>query len=383
MADSSTTVQKVSAEALGTFVLVFIGCGTAIFSGGDYVAIGLAFGLTVLAGAYAFGRISGAHFNPAISVGAALGGRMAWRQVPVYVGSQLAGAVVAGLALFILVQGIDGYDVGDSRAGPEQLRRRRHRLRVVGGTPGRDHPDRDLRLRDPRRHRRPQRAPGPGAGRDRPDPHDDPLRVDQPHRHLGQPGSLHRRRDLRRRRRDHPALAVHRRAVGRRVRSRDSPTRCSSATAPTRWPARGCSFARPAPAAVPGYGAPDQYQQEWNQQQTAQDQAAWEQEPIIQDGWQWDHAAQEWKPLEQWQAPAPPVQAAPVEPTPAPAPAPRRPQHRRRPSRLRRSPFLRSPLPRFSSRRSRTRARRPPSSARRSESAASSKPLGGLCSSAM
>ncbi len=56
---------------------------------------------------------------------------------------------------------------------------------------------------------------------------------------------------------------------------------------------------------MPGYGAPDQYQQEWNQQQTAQDQAAWEQEPIIQDGWQWDHAAQEWKPLEQWQRGAP------------------------------------------------------------------------------
>ena len=76
MADSSTTVQKISAEALGTFILVFIGCGTAIFSGGDYVAIGLAFGLTVLAGAYAFGRITGAHFNPAVSVGAALSGRM-------------------------------------------------------------------------------------------------------------------------------------------------------------------------------------------------------------------------------------------------------------------------------------------------------------------
>ena len=114
MADTSTTVQKISAEALGTFVLVFIGCGTAIFSGGDYVAIGLAFGLTVLAGAYAFGRISGAHFNPAVSVGAALGGRMAWRQVPTYVGAQLGGAIVAGLALFILVQGIDGYDVSES-----------------------------------------------------------------------------------------------------------------------------------------------------------------------------------------------------------------------------------------------------------------------------
>src|SRR3954453_11955472 len=114
MADTSTTVQKVAAEALGTFVLGFIGCNAAIPTGADVPATGLAFGLTVLAGAYAFGRISGAHFNPAISVGAALGGRMAWRQVPVYVGSQLAGAVVAGLALFILVQGIESYDVGDS-----------------------------------------------------------------------------------------------------------------------------------------------------------------------------------------------------------------------------------------------------------------------------
>ena len=77
--------------------------------------------------------------------------------------------------------------------------------------------------------------------------------------------------------------------------------------------------------AVPGYGAPDQYQQEWNQQQTAQDQAAWEQEPIVQDGWQWDHAAQEWKPLEQWQAQQPPAQqagrAAPPAAGPEPTPA--------------------------------------------------------------
>src|SRR3954454_21321697 len=117
MADTSTTVQKVAAEALGTFVLVFIGCGTAIFSGGDYVAIGLAFGLTVLAGAYAFGRVSGAHFNPAVSVGAALGGRVAWKQVPVYVGAQLSGAIVAGLSLFVIVHADDGYDVGVSGLG--------------------------------------------------------------------------------------------------------------------------------------------------------------------------------------------------------------------------------------------------------------------------
>src|ERR1700709_1224171 len=60
MAETSTTTQQIAAEAIGTFALVFIGVGTAIASHGDYVAIGLAFGLTVLAGAYSFGRISGA-----------------------------------------------------------------------------------------------------------------------------------------------------------------------------------------------------------------------------------------------------------------------------------------------------------------------------------
>ena len=84
-------------------------------------------------------------------------------------------------------------------------------------------------------------------------------------------------------------------------------------------PGSGLVFnrAQAAAAAVPGYGAPDQFQQEWNQQtateRAATEQAAWEQEPIIQDGWQWDHAAQEWKPLEQWQ-PAPPAEPAATEP---------------------------------------------------------------------
>src|SRR3954471_21872043 len=115
MADTSTTVQKVAAEALGTFVLVFFGCGSVVFAanagaGFDIVAVGLTFGLAVMLMAYAVGRISGAHFNPAVSVGAAIGGRMSWRQVPLYVGSQLAGAIAAGLALFVLMHGFDGYD---------------------------------------------------------------------------------------------------------------------------------------------------------------------------------------------------------------------------------------------------------------------------------
>ena len=64
-----TTVHKITAEAIGTFVLVFFGCGTALMSGGNYVAIGFAFGLTVLVMAYAVGRVSGGHFNPAVTVG--------------------------------------------------------------------------------------------------------------------------------------------------------------------------------------------------------------------------------------------------------------------------------------------------------------------------
>ena len=64
-------------------------------SGGDYVATGLAFGLTVLVMAYAVGRISGGHFNPAVTIGAAIGGRLSWLQVAVYIGAQLAGAIAA------------------------------------------------------------------------------------------------------------------------------------------------------------------------------------------------------------------------------------------------------------------------------------------------
>ncbi len=111
-----TTVQKVAAEVIGTFVLVFFGCGTALMSGGDYVAIGLAFGLTVLVMAYAVGRISGGHFNPAVTIGAVLGGRLPWSQSGVYIGSQIVGAIGAGLSLFILMQGFEGFDADGNMA---------------------------------------------------------------------------------------------------------------------------------------------------------------------------------------------------------------------------------------------------------------------------
>jgi aquaporin Z len=121
MPESSTTVQQASAEVLGTFVLVFFGCGTVLmttqFEGGtNYVATALAFGLTVLVMAYALGRVSGAHFNPAITLGAAVGGRIAWRQVPVYIGAQLVGALTAGLFLFTLMHGFPGFDATGNMA---------------------------------------------------------------------------------------------------------------------------------------------------------------------------------------------------------------------------------------------------------------------------
>ena len=103
--DTPTTGQKFAAEVLGTFVLVFFGVGAAVMSGGDYVATGLSFGLTVVVMAYAVGRVSGGHFNPAVTVGAALGGRLPWSATPIYVGAQLVGALLAGAVLFGLLHG--------------------------------------------------------------------------------------------------------------------------------------------------------------------------------------------------------------------------------------------------------------------------------------
>ena len=141
MSDASTTLQKGAAEFVGIFVLVFFGCGTAVMSGGNYVATGLAFGLAVLVMAYAVGRITGGHFNPAVTIGAVLGGRLPWSQVGVYIGAQLVGAIAAGLSLFILLQGLRGLR-RRGQHGSERLRRReRQRVCLVGGVPARDPDD--------------------------------------------------------------------------------------------------------------------------------------------------------------------------------------------------------------------------------------------------
>ena len=111
---SPTLVQKLGAEAIGTFVLVLIGCGVAVTTDGDVVATGLAFGLTITFMVYALGRISGGHFNPAVSVGAAIGGRVSWRDAGAFIAAQFVGAILGGLVLMILALGIDGFEAFDS-----------------------------------------------------------------------------------------------------------------------------------------------------------------------------------------------------------------------------------------------------------------------------
>jgi MIP family channel proteins len=111
-------LRKMAAEAIGTFILVLAGTGAAII-GGNY-ALGFGFGL--IAVVYAIGHVSGAHVNPAISLGLAVTGRFPMAQVPYYVGSQIVGAVLASLFLR-LVNGnlnslgatsvVDGYSVFD------------------------------------------------------------------------------------------------------------------------------------------------------------------------------------------------------------------------------------------------------------------------------
>jgi len=98
------TSQKFFAEAIGTFVLVLGGCGTAIFAGGNvgFLGVSLAFGLTIVAAAYGIGHISGAHLNPAVSLGIWASGRMPGKDLVPYICAQIVGAIVAATVLFVI-----------------------------------------------------------------------------------------------------------------------------------------------------------------------------------------------------------------------------------------------------------------------------------------
>ena len=111
--------QKLVAEFIGTFMLVFVGCGAIVAdatTGGvlGHVGVSLAFGLVVMVMIYATGHISGAHFNPAVTLAFAVVGRFSWRQVPGYVLSQVAAALAAAGVLSLVFA--DGGTLGSTSA---------------------------------------------------------------------------------------------------------------------------------------------------------------------------------------------------------------------------------------------------------------------------
>lgn len=120
-------LKKLVAEFLGTFWLVLGGCGSAVLAakfGGDanplgigFVGVSLAFGLTVLTGAYAFGHISGGHFNPAVSFGLWAGGRFTARELVPYIIAQVLGGILAAFILLQIAQGHAGFAIDPNAAG--------------------------------------------------------------------------------------------------------------------------------------------------------------------------------------------------------------------------------------------------------------------------
>ena len=114
-----TMFHRLSAEFIGTLWLVLGGCGSAVFAAkfmsGDtslgigFLGVSLAFGLTVLTGVYAFGTISGGHFNPAVTLGAAFARRVEWKALPGYWIAQVVGGLVGALLIYLIASGQDGW----------------------------------------------------------------------------------------------------------------------------------------------------------------------------------------------------------------------------------------------------------------------------------
>ncbi|MBZ5499004.1 MAG: aquaporin Z [Acidobacteriia bacterium] len=110
--------RKATAEFIGTFWLVFGGCGSAVLAaafpqlGIGFLGVALAFGLTVLTMAFAIGHISGCHLNPAVSVGLAVGKRFPARELPAYIIAQVLGAIVAAAVLYVIASGKTGFNIG-------------------------------------------------------------------------------------------------------------------------------------------------------------------------------------------------------------------------------------------------------------------------------
>ncbi|HEX6569004.1 MAG TPA: aquaporin Z [Acidimicrobiales bacterium] len=116
--------RKAIAEVLGTLWLVLGGCGSAVLAGiffvGDtstgigFLGVSFAFGLTVVTGAYAFGHISGGHFNPAITLGVLAARRIEAREAGVFIVAQVVGAIIGAAVIVVIANGVDGFSVSES-----------------------------------------------------------------------------------------------------------------------------------------------------------------------------------------------------------------------------------------------------------------------------
>jgi aquaporin Z len=119
----TNTFSKFSAELFGTLVLVLMGCGSAVIAGANgttgvgLLGIAFAFGLSVVAMAYAIGHISGCHINPAITIGMVISGRMKASEAVIYIIAQVLGAIAGAGILLLIASGKDGYSVAANGLG--------------------------------------------------------------------------------------------------------------------------------------------------------------------------------------------------------------------------------------------------------------------------
>jgi len=112
-------MKKATAEFLGTFILVFFGVGSAVLMGSHIgmQGIAIAFGLSIVAAAYGLGAISGAHLNPAVSLGVLLAGRMSAAEFLTYVVAQILGAIVGAFAIYVIATGKADYAIATNGLG--------------------------------------------------------------------------------------------------------------------------------------------------------------------------------------------------------------------------------------------------------------------------
>lgn len=111
--------KKLIAEVIGTFILVLFGCGSAVIAGAaiGFTGISLAFGLAIVAAAYGLGAISGAHLNPAVSLGMVAAGRMSFGDFVGYAIAQIVGAILGAGVLYLIASGKADFTMGEWALG--------------------------------------------------------------------------------------------------------------------------------------------------------------------------------------------------------------------------------------------------------------------------